>query len=107
MTFCQWRLSQCNVPKRAQFLADDGYRANTQSDYSHPLPVASQVAGPEYSEGHRQIYDALVKRNVNTAEAIVSDHVDQDLKVAVRHLSVLAGPPGLFYYTESDVRTSR
>jgi len=67
--------------------------------------IASHVAGPEYSEGHRQIYDALVKRNVNTAEAIVSDHVDQDLKVAVRHLSVLAGPPGLFYYTESDVRS--
>jgi DNA-binding GntR family transcriptional regulator len=65
--------------------------------------IASQAAAPEYSEGHRQIYDALVRRNVHTAEAIVSDHVDQDLKVAVRHLNLLAGKPGLFYYTESDM----
>ena len=67
--------------------------------------VASQAAAPEYPEGHRQIYDALVRRNVHTAEAIVSDHVDQDLKVAVRHLNLLAGPAGLFYYTESDMLT--
>jgi DNA-binding GntR family transcriptional regulator len=65
--------------------------------------IASQSAAPEYSEGHRQIYEALLRRNVRTAEAIVADHVDQDLKVAVRHLSLLAGPPGVFYYTEADM----
>ena len=65
--------------------------------------IASQAAAPEYPEGHRQIYDALVRRNVHIAEAIVSDHVEEDLKVAVRHLSLLAGPPGVFYYDRSGL----
>jgi DNA-binding GntR family transcriptional regulator len=65
--------------------------------------IASQATAPEYPEGHREIYDALVRRNVHIAAAIVSDHVEEDLKVAVRHLSLLAGPPGLFYYTEADM----
>ena len=67
--------------------------------------IASHVSAPEYPESHRQIYDALVRRNVHTAEAIVTDHVEDDLKVAVRHLSLLSGPPGVFYYDEADLAT--
>lgn len=67
--------------------------------------IASHVSAPEYPESHRQIYDALVRRNVHTAEAIVTDHVEDDLKVAVRHLSLLSGPPGVFYYDAADLAT--
>jgi len=60
--------------------------------------IAGQVVQPEYSEGHRQIFDALVARNARIAEAIISDHVDQDLQVAIRHLDVLAGPARALRY---------
>jgi DNA-binding GntR family transcriptional regulator len=65
--------------------------------------IASHISAPEYPESHRQIYDALVRRNVRTAEAIVTDHVEDDLKVAVRHLGLLTGPPEVFYYDKDDL----
>jgi DNA-binding GntR family transcriptional regulator len=75
--------------------------------------IAGQVVQPEYSEGHRQIFDALVARNARIAEAIVSDHVDQDLQVAIRHLDVLAGRaravryPGEPFGSSSDGTAAR
>jgi DNA-binding GntR family transcriptional regulator len=62
--------------------------------------IAGQVKSPEYSEGHRQIFDALAARNVRIAEAIMADHVEQDLLVAIRHLDVLAGPDKSMRYPE-------
>jgi DNA-binding GntR family transcriptional regulator len=54
--------------------------------------IAGHVAQPEYEEGHRRIFDSLTSRSLRTAEAIMSDHVDENLHVAIRHLDVLAGP---------------
>lgn len=66
--------------------------------------IAGGVARPEYSEGHRQIFDALRARNPRTAEAIMSDHVEENLHVAIRHLDVLAGPGRSLRYPD-DVPT--
>lgn len=62
--------------------------------------IAGGVARPEYSEGHRQIFDAIAARNPRTAEAIMSDHVEDNLHVAIRHLDVLAGPTRSLRYPD-------
>lgn len=51
--------------------------------------IADKVVQPNYPEGHRQLYSALIARDTEGAERIARDHVAEDLKVVMRHLSAL------------------